>query len=101
VVPGLRKTGASRSFTDLRKAANESLQVPRLHRTRSTDALVPLSAHSSTGHMSKVSDEGRSMRRQETDDAALMKTRSSQKTFVWVKVSRFVLVDIYIFVILD
>ena len=88
-VPGLRKTAASRSFTDLRGAANGSLQVPKLHKTRSTDALITLSTSGSSGNASKSSDETKSSaRRHEADDAALMKTRSSQKTFVLVKVSR-------------
>lgn len=90
-VPGLRKTPTSRSFTDLRGAANGSLQVPKLHKTRSTDALITLSPSTSFGQGSKSSDETRSSRRKQvSDDAALMKTRSSQKTFVLVKVSRFV-----------
>ena len=37
--------------------------------------------------MSRGESSASAHRRQETDDAALMKTRSSQKTFVWVKVS--------------
>lgn len=94
VVPTLRKTATSRSFTDLRKAAADSLQVPgfspRLQRTRSSDALITLAASSSSGQVSKASDDTKSGRKQDiTDDAAVMKTRSSQKTFVWVKVSRY------------
>ncbi|EKM59200.1 uncharacterized protein PHACADRAFT_169675 [Phanerochaete carnosa HHB-10118-sp] len=88
-VPGLRKTPTSRSFTDLRKVAqNDALGVPRLEKTKSSDALFALST-SSSGQMSRTSNESRTStrRKQETDDAAVMKTRSSQKTFVWVKVS--------------
>ena len=55
----LRKTAASRSFTDLRKAASDALQVPNggrsLHRTRSQDMMF--SASSSSGHISKTSED--------------------------------------------
>lgn len=88
VVPGLRKTPASRSFTDLRKAAQlDAPAAPRLHKTRSSDALAGLAAASTPGAMARDDSRTSAHRRQETDDAALMKTRSSQKTFVWVKVS--------------
>ncbi|KIP10738.1 hypothetical protein PHLGIDRAFT_22173 [Phlebiopsis gigantea 11061_1 CR5-6] len=96
-VPGLRKTAASRSFTDLRGAANGSLQVPKLHKTRSTDALMTLSTSGSSGNASKSSDETKSSRRREADDAALMKTRSSQKTFVLVRVSSIAKEDSFLF----
>ena len=103
----LRRLGTSRSFTDLRNSARapslrqDSLQVPRpLHRTnssgslraRSTDALLGLSRPtlSSGGGGGGGGREGKDRARgaQETDDAAEMKTRASQKTFVRVKVAR-------------
>ena len=88
-VPDLRKT-ASRSYSDLRKAAADSLQASKLARTRSTDMLV--SPAMTAGTSSRVSDDSRDRLpfRREADDATLMKTRSSQKTFVRVKVSRYV-----------
>ena len=96
MVPTLRKTAASRSFTDLRKAASDTLQVPSsplsLQRTKSSDAVFTLTTSSSSGQVSKVSedrDKDKQRLKREVDDAALMKTRSSQKTFVWVKVSRY------------
>lgn len=96
-IPQLRKTATSRSFSDLRKAASDSLQVPGLHRTRSTDMISSFSVSNSSGQVSKTSDDFRertfTSRPIVTDDATVMKTRSSQKTFVWVKVSRYVLSD--------
>ncbi len=95
MVPTLRKTATSRSFTDLRKAASDTLQIPvsplSLQRTKSSDAVFTLASSNSSGQVSKASDDRDKQRlKREADDAALMKTRSSQKTFVWVKVSRFV-----------
>ncbi|KAI0939194.1 hypothetical protein AcV5_000680 [Taiwanofungus camphoratus] len=87
----LRRLGPSRSFTDLRGARSDTLQVPpKLHKTRSTDALEALSTP--TSQMSKVSADSRERipslrKRKEIDDAAEMKTRSSAKTFIWVKVA--------------
>ncbi|CCM03163.1 uncharacterized protein FIBRA_05285 [Fibroporia radiculosa] len=91
----LRKLGTSRSFTDLRNASrSDTLRSPGLHKTRSTDALVTLSkpSRSVTSQVSKDSEgtkerNGQSRKRHEIDDATEMKTRSSQKTFVWVRVN--------------
>ncbi|OCH92936.1 hypothetical protein OBBRIDRAFT_802282 [Obba rivulosa] len=83
--PSLRKLGASRSFTDLRNMRNESLQVPRLHKTRSTESLVSPSSPSRSlidSHKMRTSTSPG-----EIDDATEMKARSSQKTFVWVRVA--------------
>ncbi|KAI0677563.1 golgi-body localization protein domain-containing protein [Trametes maxima] len=85
--PALRRLGTSRSFTDLRNSARQdSLQVPapRLQRTRSSDALAISKSTTSGGKTAHEKDR----LRQETDDAAEMKTRASQKTFVRVKVAR-------------
>lgn len=85
----LRKLGASRSFTDLRSsAAQDSAQVllkPSLNRTRSSEYLKR--------NQTLVDGFEREPKRQKTlhrknGDAAEMKTRSSRKTFVLVKVSR-------------
>ncbi|KAI0347243.1 hypothetical protein BDW22DRAFT_1322640 [Trametopsis cervina] len=91
-VPTLRKTAVSRSFTDLRKAASDTLKVPPspspLQRTKSTDGLFALTTSNSSSQVSKTSEErDKQGQKREADDAALMKTRSSQKTFVWVKIS--------------
>jgi len=84
LTPPLRKLGASRSFTDLRStAAQDTRQVtlrPTLQRARSQTA---------------VDRFEREAKRQKTQnsvhrnngDAAEMKTRSSRKTFVFVKIS--------------
>ncbi|KAF5344064.1 hypothetical protein D9758_008855 [Tetrapyrgos nigripes] len=86
--PSLRRLGASRSFTDLRSSAAETSQAlsrPKLHRTRSSELLRsnsegpesrrPKSRHDSTQKVKKFGD------------AAEMRTRSSQKTFVLVRIS--------------
>ncbi|OBZ70295.1 hypothetical protein A0H81_09960 [Grifola frondosa] len=83
----LRKLGASRSFTDLRNSARQdSLQVPRLHKTHSTDTLAILAKPSHSPVLRNTQDS-RDRWRKEVDDAAEMKTRASQKTFVRVKVA--------------
>lgn len=93
-VPTLRRLGTSRSFTDLRNTSRQdSLQVPsRLQRTRSSDALKGRSTDALASKQSS-SSAGKSMHekdrhKQQADDAAEMKTRASQKTFVRVKVAR-------------
>ena len=94
--PALRRLGTSRSFTDLRNTRQDSLQVPRIHRTNSTSSLRAKSTDALTLAKPSLAAAGRSMtmewrdkgRNQETDDAAEMKTRASQKTFVRVKVAR-------------
>lgn len=93
--PGLRRLATSRSFTDLRSSSAGSGSVPPTpltavsHKSRATDVFRSVS------NSSEVSDsQGR--RRNETTkqldrkigDAAEMKTRSSQKTFILVKISR-------------
>jgi hypothetical protein len=85
--PPLRKLGSSRSFTDLRSSASEHAQIPSLQRTRSSQALRP---HSDTPVGEQMGDAPKSTRLRKYGDAAEMKTRSSQKTFVLVRVSRHV-----------
>lgn len=94
LAPPLRKLGASRSFTDLRSTAVEdSTQVmlrQTLQRTRSSENLKR--------NQTLVDGFEREPKRQRTishanrqnGDAAEMKTRSSRKTFVYVKISRYV-----------
>lgn len=72
---GLRRLGSSRSFTDLRFSTTDP--APKLSRTRSTDALKP-------------ANQVEPKRRDTIMDATEMKTRSSQKSFVLVRISRFV-----------
>ncbi|GBE79683.1 predicted protein [Sparassis crispa] len=93
----LRKLGSSRSFTDLRKAESDTLRTPSLHKTRSIEALVthPSSPISPTKTQTPKSAEDKdriALLRKEIDDAAEMKTRSSQKTFAWVRVASLYLV---------
>lgn len=96
--PPMRRVHTSRSFTDLRKMRNtsgtDSLQVPGgLQRTKSSDMLFGAASSNSSGQ-TKASDEPkdkRSVSRRGMDDASEMKYRSSQKTFIWVKVARYAL----------
>ncbi|KAI0796722.1 golgi-body localization protein domain-containing protein [Abortiporus biennis] len=93
--PALRRLGPSRSFTDLRNVRMDSLNtvpiVPRMHKTRSSDGLFALAAASSSSATdSKSSDDSKDrmqIARREKDDATEMKTRSSQKTFVLVRIA--------------
>ncbi len=92
---GLRRLGTSRSFTNLRDAASsrpQPFRAPTLSRTRSSAAL---------GHEAQLADAAAAERRVKTNkadvvqepkqrgDAAEMRTRSSQKTFVLVRISRY------------
>lgn len=83
--PALRRLGTSRSFTDLRLSAPETLRPTRLKRTRSispsranldSDAAAP-DQRTQVGNHRKAGD------------AIEMKTRSSQKSFVYVQISRY------------
>ncbi len=84
----LRRLGTSRSFSNLRDSPPPARSLPR---TRSSEALGQ--RESSTDHI-----EPRKLRRGDSrhdsgpvprrGDAAEMRTRSSQKTFVLVKISR-------------
>jgi hypothetical protein len=86
LAPPLRRLGPSRSFTDLRLSAKNTLQPPpSLNRLRSSESLRQDSDASEFG-------EGRMKGGSKKDgDAAEMKTRASQKSFVMVKISRCVL----------
>ncbi|KAH8105900.1 golgi-body localization protein domain-containing protein [Cristinia sonorae] len=93
----LRRLAASRSFTDLRadrsETRSDTLQVHRpLMRTKSSDGLFALTMSSPLlgnppSQLSEESSNRVGSPKQANDDAAEMKTRSSQKTFVWVRVS--------------
>lgn len=108
-LPTLRRLGSSRSFTDLRSAMdNGPLSPPTflssqgflsppafLKRTQSSDSVNFSSmseAASVPGKSHTVDQEDiNAPDRKILDDAHIMKTRSSQKTFVMVRISRSVL----------
>ncbi|KAG8218593.1 hypothetical protein J3R82DRAFT_4234 [Butyriboletus roseoflavus] len=78
--PSLRKLGSSRSFTDLRSAAAESTKTSV--ETNFGRAATP-DLNEDSRSVRKVNREDRPGK----DDAVEMKTRSSQKTFILVKIS--------------
>ncbi|KAJ7507924.1 golgi-body localization protein domain-containing protein [Mycena galericulata] len=89
------KLSASRSFTDLR-SASQSLappSAPHLHRTRSSDGLrqasLPATPSVEQPRKKARSDSSNKIAQlaKKTGDAAEMKTRSSQKSFVLVRIS--------------
>lgn len=90
------KLSASRSFTDLRAKTMDTLRVPTLHKMNSTDMLVQRTSspgpirHSHTTFNVKPMEglKDRSSSQKEIDDATEMKSRTSQKTFVLVKIAR-------------
>lgn len=94
--PGLRKLGASRSFTDLRMSARENSsqgrKVSPLTRMMSSDALNKIDSNKVDGQDNleggwrNRSKAGAAAHKRKMD-AAEMKTRSSQKSFVLVKIS--------------
>ena len=94
-----RKLGASRSFTDLRLAKDAGFLSPGallsppsfLQKTQSSDSIsfssmldAPETPRPNGGFDSEVSDP----KRKDAGDAQVMKTRSSQKSFVLVRISR-------------
>ncbi len=85
----LRRLGTSRSFTDLRKERQDSLQVPKIQRMNSSGNLRDVHGMTKAASMGSRSTPKDPPRDQQTDDALEMKTRASQKTFVRVKVARF------------
>lgn len=106
--PALRKLGSSRSFTDLRSSVKEdSLLSPLafssaqgflsppafLKRTHSTDSVnfaSMLDASATPGLNDSFDTEAAEIDRKlkAAGDAQVMKTRSSQKSFVLVRISR-------------
>jgi len=90
--PPLRRLSSSRSFTDL-SSASQTLHTPKLQKTRSSEGLrqSSISPELTDGRWLKTWSEiaGRAlMLERKVGDAAEMKTRSSQKTFVLVRISR-------------
>lgn len=83
LAPSLRKLGSSRSFTDLRSAAAESTKTP-VETSFGRPATPDLNVNEDSRSIRKVNREERSGK----DDAVEMKTRSSQNTFILVKISR-------------
>jgi hypothetical protein len=86
--PTLRRIGTSRSFTDLRTASREQSPPPPL-RQRTTS----FGANLSLGSMSQQQEGGvassSERKNKEFGDAEEMKSRSSQKSFVLVRVGRY------------
>lgn len=95
LAPPLRRLGASRSFTDLRSSATDSLHSPflpsvhSLQRTVSSEALRSnATTPDPTSNQRPKSRAGKQT--EKAGDAAEMRTRSSQKSFVLVRISRYV-----------
>jgi hypothetical protein len=90
--PGMRKLTASRSCTDLR-STHHGHHLPHLFpsnsglsdKLESPDTLEAISQGTKVD-LTLVDEQG--------GDAAVMMTRSSQKTFVFVKVARFVFIHV-------
>ncbi|KAH7921808.1 hypothetical protein BV22DRAFT_1114199 [Leucogyrophana mollusca] len=85
LAPPLRSLGSSRSFTDLRSAAAESLKASSISRVQSHQR--PLVPTSDSAEEQKRSRTLFVDTRDRKDDAAEMKTRSSQKIFILVRIS--------------
>jgi hypothetical protein len=86
----LRKLGTSRSFTDLREAARDTLRMPALHKLPSAESLHRISMTADGGEMTHKPRDDAEKR---AGDAAEMKSRASQKSFVLVRISRYVFYD--------
>ncbi|KAG6857080.1 hypothetical protein H0H87_009641 [Tephrocybe sp. NHM501043] len=81
LVPPLRKLGTSRSFTDLRASAKDTLNVPSLNKMHSSESLRKMAL------LGETEDNKNKTKTNKKDDAAEMKTRTSQKSFVLVRIS--------------
>ncbi|KAJ6628726.1 golgi-body localization protein domain-containing protein [Mycena sp. CBHHK59/15] len=87
------KLSASRSFTDLRTASLQVPSAPTLHRTVSSGALRPFPSSPEPSIAEGFKKKSRSdstklaLVPKRRGDAAEMKTRSSQKSFVLVQIS--------------
>ncbi|KAH7914213.1 golgi-body localization protein domain-containing protein [Hygrophoropsis aurantiaca] len=80
LAPPLRSLGSSRSFTDLRSAAAESLRISSVSSTQTYQSTPdPMVEQKRTRSLHSAAGDRR-------DDAAEMKTRSSQKNFILVKI---------------
>lgn len=79
----LRRLGTSRSFTDIRATARDTLRLPTIHRMPSSELLDRAStpADLEEGRQRQVKEKG--------GDAFEMKNRASQKSFVLVRISRY------------
>ena len=83
LAPNQRKLGSSRSFTDLRSAAVESTKTP-VETSFGRAATPDSNANEDSWSIRRLNREAQPGK----DDAVEMKTRSSQKTFILVKISR-------------
>lgn len=97
----LRRLGTSRSFTDLRKEHQDSVGISRIQRTNSSGNLREVHGMTKAASMGSRSIPKDLLRSQEADDAQEMKTRASQKTFVRVKVARYVRRTLCVFIFYD
>lgn len=93
--PPLRRLGASRSFTDLRDNSTTSdfTSTPRSpisYKGRTVDAVRLMSNFPDPPDnlVKRRNEPDKQAQRRKVGDAAEMKTRSSQKTFILVKISR-------------
>jgi hypothetical protein len=93
--PHLRRLGVSRSFTDLRSSSSTASDFPSAPRSavsqknRAADTFRSMSVPDpSDSQVKRRNEAGKQAQRRKIGDAAEMKTRSSQKTFILVKISR-------------
>jgi hypothetical protein len=97
--PSHRKLGNSRSYTDLRSIKDDNVVVPRSFtllpfpkQTNSSDPVTSLDPPSTPGRTTYLDLEPSGQEHVPSDgDAQVMKNRSVQKTFVLVRIARFVL----------
>lgn len=87
LTPPLRKLGSSRSFTDLRSAAADSMITPYPTAQSNQRSLTADALDESRRHRHAII---RQISLEHKTDFDEMKTRSSQKNFVLVKISRLV-----------
>lgn len=85
LVPPLRKLGSSRSFTDLKASARDTLHLPGISKMPSSETLRQMAMSSEAKNKSDANKRA--------GDAAEMKTRASQKSFVLVRISRYVVLS--------
>lgn len=98
VSPTLRRLGTSRSFTDLRMTSQTTTNTTtttstrRLNRTRSTDLLIGADTQPQKVRWKPENGVG-GKQTTKHGDAKEMKTRSNQKSFVFVQIARSVVIS--------
>ena len=92
--PATRKITASRSFTDLRLISRQnttaSTPISSNYLTADNSFATDLPSNIAEQGTAVASSSTGSTQKRPKDDAAEMKTRSSQKTFILVRIARFV-----------